>query len=58
MWPFDKGIILNLAEKEWLGRTPIKEVRNSVVAKEAEMVMTDLLGVKKQSRSEIKRVFS
>lgn len=58
MWPFNKDIILKLAEKEWLSHTPIKNVTSTIVVEEARQVMSDLLGIKQKTpRSEIQRVF-
>jgi hypothetical protein len=59
MWPFNEELILKLAEKEWLGKTPMKQDGKSVVVAEAQKVMSALITTNKQQtpRAETKKVY-
>jgi hypothetical protein len=58
MWPFDREKILLLAEKEWLGRTPIKQSARSVeIVEEAQQILSDLFEKKRNTpRAGIRKV--
>jgi len=57
MWPFNKELILELAEKEWLAKTPVKDEERSSIALEAQRIMLKLIGEKKVTKkSEIVKV--
>lgn len=57
VWPFNKELILKLAEKEWLGKTPVKFNEDSIVVLEAQTVLSKMIGQKQQTpRASMKKV--
>lgn len=58
MWPFNEELILKLAEKEWLGNSPLKPDGDSEVVLEAQKILALIIGQKQQTpRAAIRKVF-